>query len=41
MQRQIGGLLTVRSDNPAYEAIKVKPDELSMIGRVVWIGGKP
>jgi phage repressor protein C with HTH and peptisase S24 domain len=41
IQRQIDGTLMVRSDNPAYEPIKVKADELSIIGRVVWIGGKP
>jgi len=41
MQQQVNGSLTVRSDNPAYEPIMIKADELSMIGRVVWIGGKP
>lgn len=41
MQRQIDGTLLVRSDNPAYEPIKVKPDEVSLVGRVIWIGGKP
>jgi phage repressor protein C with HTH and peptisase S24 domain len=41
IQRQIDGMLLIRSDNPAYEPIKIKPDELSMLGRVIWIGGKP
>ncbi|MGA2408767.1 MAG: helix-turn-helix transcriptional regulator [Candidatus Binataceae bacterium] len=40
LQRQADGMLLVRNDNPAYESIKVKPDELSMIGRVIWIAGK-
>jgi phage repressor protein C with HTH and peptisase S24 domain len=41
MQRQLDGTLLVRSDNPAYEPIKVKPDEINFVGRVIWIGGKP
>jgi phage repressor protein C with HTH and peptisase S24 domain len=41
IQRQLDGTLLVRSDNPAYEPIKVKPDEVNVVGRVIWIGGKP
>jgi phage repressor protein C with HTH and peptisase S24 domain len=41
LQRQIDGTLLIRSDNPAYEPIKVKPDEVGVVGRVIWIGGKP
>jgi phage repressor protein C with HTH and peptisase S24 domain len=37
----LDGTLLVRSDNAAYEPIKVKPDELNILGRVIWIGGKP
>ncbi|HEX4156961.1 MAG TPA: S24 family peptidase [Rhizomicrobium sp.] len=32
-------LLTVKSDNPAYRSFdNIKPDEISIMGRVVWIG---
>lgn len=41
IQRQSDGMLLVRSDNAAYQPSTVKPDELSTIGRVLWIGGKP
>jgi phage repressor protein C with HTH and peptisase S24 domain len=41
LQRQIDGTLLIRSDNPRYESVKVKPDELIVIGRVIWIAGKP
>jgi len=41
LQRQIDGTVVIRSDNPAYEPIQVKPDELGIIGRVIWIAGKP
>jgi phage repressor protein C with HTH and peptisase S24 domain len=41
IQRQSDGMLLVRGDNAAYEPSTAKPDELSTIGRVLWIGGKP
>jgi phage repressor protein C with HTH and peptisase S24 domain len=41
LQRQPDGTLLIRSDNPAYEAAAVKPDEVALLGRVVWIGGRP
>jgi phage repressor protein C with HTH and peptisase S24 domain len=32
-------LLTVKSDNPAYRTFdNIKPDEIVIVGRVVWIG---
>jgi phage repressor protein C with HTH and peptisase S24 domain len=41
LQRQPDGNLLIRSDNPAYESSMVKPDEVALLGRVVWIGGRP
>ena len=40
LQRQPDGALLIRSDNPAYESNTVKPDEVTLLGRVVWIGGR-
>jgi phage repressor protein C with HTH and peptisase S24 domain len=40
LQRQPDGGLLIRSDNPAYESSTVKPDEVALLGRVVWIGGR-
>ena len=32
-------LLTVKSDNPAYRTFdNIKPDEITIMGRVIWIG---
>jgi len=32
-------LLTVKSDNPAYRTYdNIQPDDISIVGRVVWIG---
>ncbi|MGD0190174.1 MAG: LexA family transcriptional regulator [Rhizomicrobium sp.] len=32
-------LLSIRSDNPAYPTYEgIKPDDISIVGRVVWIG---
>ena len=41
LQRQPDGSLLIRSDNPAYEPAAVRPDEVALLGRVVWIGGRP
>jgi len=41
LQRQPEGNLLIRSDNPAYESATVKPDEVALLGRVVWLGGRP
>ncbi len=41
LQRQPDGELLIRSDNPAYESSTVKPDDVALLGRVVWIGGRP
>ncbi|HUN57756.1 MAG TPA: helix-turn-helix transcriptional regulator [Candidatus Binataceae bacterium] len=41
IQRQSDGMLLIRSDNSAYEPSRAKPDDLSTIGRVLWIGGRP
>jgi phage repressor protein C with HTH and peptisase S24 domain len=40
LQRQPDGTVLVRSDNPAYESSTVRPDEVLLLGRVVWIGGR-
>jgi phage repressor protein C with HTH and peptisase S24 domain len=40
LQRQPDGALLIRSDNPAYESSTVRPDEVALLGRVVWIGGR-
>ncbi len=40
LQRQPDGNLLIRSDNAAYESATVKPDEVALLGRVVWIGGR-
>lgn len=41
LQRQSDGNLLIRSDNSAYESATVKPDEVALLGRVVWLGGRP
>lgn len=40
LQRQPDGTLMMRSDNPAYESYAVKPDELNVMGRALWVGGR-
>lgn len=40
LQRQPDGSLLIRSDNAAYESASVKSDEVSLLGRVVWLGGR-
>jgi phage repressor protein C with HTH and peptisase S24 domain len=35
----VNKLLTVKSDNPAYRTYdNIKPDDIAIMGRVVWIG---
>lgn len=34
------GVILLLSDNPAYSTITCKPDEVTVIGRVVWKGGR-
>ncbi|HKR93578.1 S24 family peptidase [Novosphingobium sp.] len=34
------GLVVLLSDNPAYRSIECRPDEVQVIGRVVWKGGR-
>jgi phage repressor protein C with HTH and peptisase S24 domain len=34
------GMIALLSDNPAYRPIEVSPDGLSVVGRVVWKGGR-
>lgn len=32
-------LLTIKSDNPHYQTYEsVNPDDIALVGRVVWIG---
>jgi phage repressor protein C with HTH and peptisase S24 domain len=40
LQRQPDGALLIRNDNPAYESSTVKPEDVTLLGRVVWIGGR-
>jgi phage repressor protein C with HTH and peptisase S24 domain len=40
LQRQPDGNLLIRSDNAAYESATVRPEEVSLLGRVVWLGGR-
>ena len=34
------GVLALVSDNPAYRTIELAPDEVQVIGRVVWKSGR-
>lgn len=40
LQRQPDGSLLIRSDNAAYPPISMKSDEVALLGRVVWVGGR-
>lgn len=40
LQRQSDGSLKVRSDNPAYEPGTMS-DNIALLGRVIWVGGRP
>ena len=40
LQRQPDGDLLIRSDNPSYDSAIIKPDSVSLLGRVVWVGGR-
>jgi phage repressor protein C with HTH and peptisase S24 domain len=40
LQRQPDGSLTIRSDNSAYPPVTVAQETVSVIGRVVWTGGR-
>jgi phage repressor protein C with HTH and peptisase S24 domain len=40
IQRQPDGALLVRGDNPAYEPATVRPDQLKLLGRVMWVFGR-
>ena len=40
LQRQPDGTLMIRSDNPAYESYAVKPEEVNVMGRALWVGGR-
>jgi phage repressor protein C with HTH and peptisase S24 domain len=40
IQRQPNGALTIRSDNPAYGSASVSADHLTLLGRVIWMGGR-
>jgi phage repressor protein C with HTH and peptisase S24 domain len=34
------GLIVLKSDNPAYDAIELPPRDVEVVGRVVWKGGR-
>ncbi len=40
LQRQPDGSILIRSDNPAYESYAVQPEEISVRGRALWVGGR-
>jgi phage repressor protein C with HTH and peptisase S24 domain len=40
LQRQPDGTLMMRSDNPVYESYAVKPEEVNVMGRALWVGGR-
>jgi len=40
LQRQPDGSILIRSDNPAYESYAVQPEETSVLGRALWVGGR-
>jgi len=41
IQRQPDGKFAIRSDNPAYLPVTVAPESISLVGRVIWTGGRP
>jgi phage repressor protein C with HTH and peptisase S24 domain len=41
IQRQPDGMLVIRSDNPAYQPATVAPDSITLLGRVIWLAGRP
>lgn len=41
LQREPDGTLIIRSDNPAYAPVRIAADQLTVIGRVIWIAGSP
>lgn len=41
IQREPDGKLAIRSDNPAYQPVTVAPESISLVGRVIWTGGRP
>lgn len=40
LQRGAGEAVIIMSDNPAYAPVTVTPDDLDIVGRVVWVGAK-
>ena len=40
LQRQPDGSVLMRSDNPAYESYAMKAEEVSVLGRALWVGGR-
>ena len=40
LQRQPNGSILIRSDNPAYESYPVRAEEVSVLGRALWVGGR-
>lgn len=41
IQRQPDGTFVLRSDNPAYQPFVIKPEDIVIFGRVIWVGGRP
>ncbi|MGH8012836.1 MAG: XRE family transcriptional regulator [Candidatus Binataceae bacterium] len=40
LQHCADGALSMRGDNPAYQAQEVRSEAITIVGRVVWIGGR-
>lgn len=41
LQREVDGSLMMLSDNPAYRPLKVQREDIVIVGRVIWVCGKP
>ena len=40
IQRRPDGNLLMRGDNPAYEVVTIAPDQINLLGRVLWAAGR-
>jgi phage repressor protein C with HTH and peptisase S24 domain len=41
LQREPDGAIMIRSDNAAYDPLRVAAEAIALAGRVIWICGKP
>jgi phage repressor protein C with HTH and peptisase S24 domain len=40
LQRRPDGALAIKSDNPGYDTAVVSPESITVVGKVIWLGGK-